>query len=433
MLPLQYSKNSHSEQEVSTENGSYQYRYTFKDHKNIFRTWSWNYDKKAVDDIVNAYGVPPEIFKPYRATADVISKRKRQIRDGMYKIRGRCVIPDNCAVAAASMKPMRPLYELLDKVSVEEKLSKRDRIELLMKFCQDIPYGIPPESYNGKVISGLYPPPLVLKEKYGDCDTKAVMFVSILSYDPYYKTAFLKVPRHVLLGIEGIPQPYDKHITYNGIQYIFCEPVGPGRYPFGEPGSPYREISIVEPFIIEEETRNLAVEDQSQFSLDDGGKGNVFVMRIIIDNEIIINKKLKMMVNTTGFSDTFYELQGMPDDKGLYSYGTPDDKIFVWVKGPGLHICIVLGMPEGERRYKLDFNMDRGRCFYIKTNPKGSVNVFKKKNDSSYFGYKYSADKEGIIRLICEPGEYDVAEGATLSGELFTFDYIQGLSAFVQR
>jgi hypothetical protein len=168
------------------------------------------------------------------------------ISRGMFKkIRG-CIRPYHSKVAVASMPVTYPLYEHLEKTVTQKKLDFRDSIELVMKFCQDIPYGIPPKYYNGRYIGGLFPPPLCLNKKYGDCDTKAVLLASILAFNPKYEIVFIDVPGHLLIGIAGVPRPYDKYVTHLGKDWIYCEPVGPGRIPFGISASPYDKIERID-------------------------------------------------------------------------------------------------------------------------------------------------------------------------------------------
>lgn len=120
---------------------------------------------------------------------------------------------------------------------------KRDElINLLLSFCQDIPYGVPPDFYKGKKLNGLHPPPLIVEKMWGDCDSKAVLFCSILSNNPEIETAFVHVPNHILVGIKGVPKPYQDYVERLGETYIVAEPVGPRH---GELGAAFSELRSV--------------------------------------------------------------------------------------------------------------------------------------------------------------------------------------------
>ena len=133
--------------------------------------------------------------------------------------------------------------------------SRLNRIRLAMKFVQDIPYGIPREDrkwYNG----GVYATPAILVNGYGDCDTKAILFVGILCHliDPD-DIRFAGEPGHVYTVIKAKPsvmrnldsQKY--YFKLNGRRFYVAETAGPGRWEFGEEGG-YKhdrvEIELVE-------------------------------------------------------------------------------------------------------------------------------------------------------------------------------------------
>jgi hypothetical protein len=170
------------------------------------------------------------------------------IRMGMFKETREFIYPDYSKVAVASMPITYPLYDLLEKTVTQKKLNFRDSIELVMKFCQDIPYGVPPTHYNGRYIGGMFPPPLCINKKYGDCDTKAVLLASILAFNTKCEIVFILVqsPSHLLIGIAGVPRPYDKYVTHLGKDWIYCEPAGSSRIPYGVSGSPYDKINRID-------------------------------------------------------------------------------------------------------------------------------------------------------------------------------------------
>lgn len=246
LFTRRYKKSAYKSQDVQIAADAYHYSYTFKDHRNQLLTWTWKNDKKTTDRFIATYGISPLFFRPYRNIPSVVKQRRRILYLGMFKKTRGCIRPDHSKVAVASMPMTYPLYDHLEKTVTQKKLSFRDTIELVMKFCQDIPYGIPPKYYNGRYIGGLFPPPLCLNKKYGDCDTKAVLLASILAFNPKYEIVFIDVSGHLMIGIAGVPRPYDKYVTHLGKNWIYCEPVGPGRIPFGISASPYDKIERID-------------------------------------------------------------------------------------------------------------------------------------------------------------------------------------------
>ncbi|MCS6832989.1 MAG: hypothetical protein NZ521_05410, partial [Flammeovirgaceae bacterium] len=130
------------------------------------------------------------------------------------------------------------IYALVEN-HLGRRASFQSRIELILRFCQDIPYGIPPMTWNGKIIAGLFTPSILLKEGWGDCDSKAMLFCSILANNPMYEIIGVHVPGHLYLAVKGVPQAYQATITYKGEEYIVCEPVGPARLELGKKSQYY--------------------------------------------------------------------------------------------------------------------------------------------------------------------------------------------------
>ena len=256
MLPRRCKKSAYTSQDVQIATDAYHYSYTFKDNHNKLLTWTWKSDKKITDRLIATYGISPLLFRPYKNIRSIAKQRRRMIYMGMFKQKGGYIYPDCSKVAVASMPITYPLYNHLEKTIIQKNLSFRDTIELVMRFCQDIPYGIPPKHYNGRHIGGMFPPPLCLNEKYGDCDTKAVLLASILAFNPKYEIIFIDVPGHLLIGIAGIPRPYDKYVTHLGKDWIYCEPVGPRRILFGVSASPYDKIERIDRLLGTEVKRN---------------------------------------------------------------------------------------------------------------------------------------------------------------------------------
>lgn len=238
-----YQKNRHTRQVIKRVNGEYRFDWTFRDHKGRDWTWSWGYDIRETNRDIRKFGLPQSMFQPYRATPEEVRRRKRTLRNGMYRLRGNTLLPDYARMISFYRNYTRPLYELLK--STVPGGSRNERIETLMKFVQDIPYGIPPENDGNRVISGIIPPPQLFTEGWGDCDSKAVLFSTIMAHDPKYEVIYLFVPKHMFSAVRGIPRPYQQYVTYRGKKYIIAETVGPGRFDYGRPGNEiYRRFRV---------------------------------------------------------------------------------------------------------------------------------------------------------------------------------------------
>ena len=245
-IPQMYSRSSHVTTKVNIESGNYHIRYGFKDHKNVSRVWEAKFPKEITDHMIYKFGVPNNFFKPYYARDDIIAKRKKQMEDGMWYQNGNYVIPDLNAIATYYKGFTKPIASFIDK-SLGSQKTWKDRIEFTLKFCQDIPYGIPPNSFNNKKIGGIFTPPQSLLNLYADCDSKAVLFASTMSHFSGYDMIYVHVPGHVLLAIKGNPGPYDYYFTYKNQKYLYTESVGPERFAFGRSSSRYRSVQSIIP------------------------------------------------------------------------------------------------------------------------------------------------------------------------------------------
>jgi len=143
------------------------------------------------------------------------------------------VKPDHVRFAKESKALMLPvaqaLYELLP-----EDLTGRSHTNLLLSWLQSIPYNKLEDriTANGK---GYAPPPQVILNNQGDCDSKSVLMATIMRLLlPESNMVLLLLPNHALLGI-GLPkQGDDETIELDGISYTLMEPTGPALFKVGE-------------------------------------------------------------------------------------------------------------------------------------------------------------------------------------------------------
>ena len=238
-----YQKNKHTRQVMKRVDGEYRFDWTFRDHKGRDWTWSWGYDFRETNRDIENFGIPKWMFQPYRVTPEEVRKRKRTLREGLFRLRGNTLLPDYSKMISFYSNYTRPIYELLRRTVPGG--SRYERIQTLMKFVQDIPYGIPPENDGNRVISGIIPPPQLFTEGWGDCDSKAVLFSAIMAHDPGYEVIYLFVPKHMFSAVRGVPRPYQQFVTYRGKKYIIAETVGPGRPNYGRAGNEvYRRFRV---------------------------------------------------------------------------------------------------------------------------------------------------------------------------------------------
>ncbi len=125
---------------------------------------------------------------------------------------------------------VKPVFQNLRKKS--SGLNFQQFLSFLLSFIQEIRYGIPPLTENGKYIMGYWVPPKVLINNFGDCDSKGVTFASLWINFKKYPILLIKIPKHLFVGL-AVPSFSEEGVTINGLRYTLCEVTGPGKFPLG--------------------------------------------------------------------------------------------------------------------------------------------------------------------------------------------------------
>lgn len=243
--PPQYEKNSYTVEKSSVVGRRRFFTYGIKDHVGAYRELKWNINALDPESFMHIFGLKPKYTENFDAT-------ETEIKYSMMINKNGNLYFDYSKIVEESRPLIKPLYLEFKKIFKKYDLSTREKIELVMRFLQDIPYGIPPANYKGKYIGELFPPIELLISTWGDCDSKSLLMATILSFERefYDKMAVIDVPGHALLGFRLTLGPYDKFVHYNGMPYIYAEPVGLSRTPLGMTNSPYSRAVEVRPLIL---------------------------------------------------------------------------------------------------------------------------------------------------------------------------------------
>lgn len=228
----------------SLDSSYYCFEYNFRDYYDKPITWRWSAKRQLLDSLSNNYGLPLNFFEPYRATRAMIARRKRIQEKGLFYISEGYLVPDYNAIVKTHAPVTKPLYELA-KISVKDSNSLEEKIEILLRFCQDMKYRVPPAEYKDKIVEGLLPPSMSLGLGWGDVDTKAMIFASALYHEPDIKMIIFTMQNSVLVAIGGIHKPYQEYIEYKGEIYTICNTTGPARLNIGDRGRNFTTPQII--------------------------------------------------------------------------------------------------------------------------------------------------------------------------------------------
>lgn len=219
------------------------FQYGFKDLKGVYQEWSWQDDYSKLKDLSEQFGI-------YVSDPNRPGYVESDLAPGLFAKHPLVgVIPDYNKLISLYQGTVLGIHRNWSRVVEAQKLTRRESIELLLRFFQDYPYGIPPSVVGRKFIGGLLVPPLSLQYGWADCDSKSLLMATILSYDPYFKDklAMILVPGHALLGIEVLTLPYDETYEYRNRTFVVAEPTGLSRTPLGRKNSPYSRLLAVIP------------------------------------------------------------------------------------------------------------------------------------------------------------------------------------------
>ncbi len=248
----EYTANDHVAYNRTEKDGNYIINYTFKDNHDNIVSLSASFNKKAVDDDINIFGIPKSMFDTYVSTPESEKKRAKQMKDGLFKLVGNTIAIDKDASILTYRKYCKPIAEwMVGYLKGQNIDTRRERIELAIKFVQDIPYAIPTDRDPNWNYGGVNPIPEILITGWGDCDSKAFLFAGILSYlIDYRDIRFAGEPGHLYTLIANDKKDIVKNgsTTYFNIEgkyFLVAETTGPGRFDFGEaPNSEYNTAEI---------------------------------------------------------------------------------------------------------------------------------------------------------------------------------------------
>lgn len=252
--PENFAKNEHVAYEaVKTHDGGLRVRFQFMDPGGTLQVFEHTYDFARIVELSARYGIPDTLFQPIPESE--LPERDALLDNGLFHARDDVLEPDLSAVSTFyGPEVTRPIARFILANLKERGLDTRaHRIAMAMAFTQDIPYGIPSLDADGIFRSGLSPAPLILLTGYGDCDSKATLFVGILRYLIAPEDILFLTPEdepHLLTAIRGEPGARDRFIVWEGNSYLLADVSGPGRATLGEreDESPDSHAYRVEPY-----------------------------------------------------------------------------------------------------------------------------------------------------------------------------------------
>tara|TARA_B100000902_G_scaffold391982_1_gene443557 strand:- start:213 stop:1049 length:837 start_codon:yes stop_codon:yes gene_type:complete len=246
----EYSKNDHVQIKTNISDSNYIINYTYKDHFSQINYMNLSFDKKTTDKAIRKLGIPYSLFDQYSfsgSSQEEVDRKKAKRQEEVDSICLHGLFVDRDDVLELDYDLIVSFYkpffksianDLIAVLKKDNNDSKKNRIEIAMKFIQDIPYGQPKRNKK-KFKNGCLAPLEVLVKGYGDCDSKSLLFACILSnMIDSGDILFVIEPDHLLAAVyynQSMARG-SKYFSSNGKRYYLCEVVGPARLDFGEEG-----------------------------------------------------------------------------------------------------------------------------------------------------------------------------------------------------
>ena len=154
---------------------------------------------------------------------------------------GRKIVSvDHPWVVRHSTADAKPAAEALTHLwKVKAYSTKRELLAVMASFCQWMEYKTPSSERTNAagetvITTGVTMPLETLDKGEGDCDTKSLLFASILANVPDQHLVFLTGQGHLFVGVRAVPRKGDHFVEIQGARYLLIEMTSPwpiGRVP----------------------------------------------------------------------------------------------------------------------------------------------------------------------------------------------------------
>ncbi|MFA6318063.1 MAG: hypothetical protein WC943_11640 [Elusimicrobiota bacterium] len=188
----------------------------------------FGYSKKELDAVFEKYGKQGQAAYEEQVKLYFVSRGFKQVDKGTVAV-------DVPQLIWRNMKRVNGLALAIQRLGEGHGYDSEEVIGAATAMVQTaLAYRIPPDAERGRRIGGVHPPPQLLYDGWGDCDSKSALLAAILSNWKGIKGVGVALPRHFLLGIARLPRQGDVFLEHKGVQYVLIEPAGPAWLPIGQ-------------------------------------------------------------------------------------------------------------------------------------------------------------------------------------------------------
>ena len=192
-------------------------------------------DPNEVEFAINSFGIPNQWTSiSYRDEAE-LAKKQQELKEqasahGIKMLeKGNKFIVDYNWVVEHSVSDLIDVSRTIRTTARRNGYrSRRELIGVFASFAQSMDYRIPPDhrvNDEGEKIltAGAMMPLETLTNRWGDCDSKSLLFASLVRSINLVKVCFIVMDKHLFAAIQITPEQGDDSIRYKGKEWVLVE------------------------------------------------------------------------------------------------------------------------------------------------------------------------------------------------------------------
>ena len=192
-------------------------------------------DTRDVDTAIEQFGVPRSwTTLTYTDAKDLEEKQqelqKKSSRRGIKMMEsGNQFVVDYTWVIRESANELRDVAKIIRSTARKQGYrSRRELVGAFAAFVQALPYRIPPDTRindEGEEIltAGAMMPIDTLSKQWGDCDSKSMLFASLVRSINLVNVSFIVMEDHLFAAVQLLPTSEDHSIKHDGDEWILIE------------------------------------------------------------------------------------------------------------------------------------------------------------------------------------------------------------------
>ena len=203
--------------------------------KTIELTCKITIELSEIEFAIQSFGIPSEWTSISYKSEEELAEKQRELRKqaanhGIKMLQeGNKFIVDYEWVIDQSKKNLVDVARTIRNTARRNGYrSRRELVGAIASFSQSLDYRIPPDhriNIEGEKIltAGAMMPLETLTKRWGDCDSKSLLFASLVRSINLVDVCFIVMDKHLFAGIQITPEQGDDSIRFKGKDWVLVE------------------------------------------------------------------------------------------------------------------------------------------------------------------------------------------------------------------